>query len=294
MPAAAPLPSFARRVALVWLDGSHGPEPNMARDVELLEAVAADPGAGPLVRVYGFDPPGITLGRGQVPERELDLAALSLAGVPWAVRPTGGGAIWHEQAWTVSIAARLGPDGWAATPKRAVARTGALLAAALRSLGVPAECWSGAERLPAAAGRPGAGPPPCFAATSGHEVVVGKRKLAGIAQRVRGRAFLQQVNLLLGDAHARIARHLSGVGPDRDALERDYAARAVGAGAWLGDDTGLERLAGALLEGLRAAFGEARLVRGPLPPVPLATGESAPVGVRLPGRGRAPYTAMKP
>ena len=251
----------------VWLEGALDPAGNMARDAALLEAVARGTLAGPVFRLYTFAPAGITLGRGQDAARDLHQEALERAGIPWAVRPTGGGAIWHEEAWTVAVAGRLGPGGWAASPKRALARTGALLAAALRSLGVPAACRSGSGRPRR---EPGAGPPPCFGALAGDEVVVGERKLAGIAQRVRGRAFLQQANLLLGDAHARIARHVETSEPARARLEAELRARAVGAGRWLGGETRIERLAGALRAELGAGpIGEAEVSAGS-PPAALA------------------------
>jgi lipoate-protein ligase A len=91
-----------------------------------------------VLRLFTFDPPGITLGRAQDPARELDLAALASEDIRWAVRPTGGRAIWHEEEWTFSLVdgAR---DGRLGELRGARVRAhGRLLAAAFQRLGVPA------------------------------------------------------------------------------------------------------------------------------------------------------------
>jgi lipoate-protein ligase A len=238
----------------------------MELDAALLAAVAAGEPPGPLLRLYTFSPPGITIGRGRDPARELDLPLLEREGVAWSVRPTGGGAIWHEEAWTLAVAARLGPGGWAATPRRAYERTGELLRGALRRLGVPA------ARAEGAAGPAGAGPAACFASSAAGELVVEGRKLAGVAQRVAGGALLQQVNLLLGDAHARLARVVRAEPRARERLEQAWRAGAVGAARWLGPRASLESFARALLEELGGEPRGWRFHRGESHPVPLTPG----------------------
>ena len=84
----------------------------MARDAALLAAADADPAFEPLLRVYRFAPAGITLGYSQRPERELDLARCAADGVEWAVRPTGGRAIFHADDWTYALAARIDDPKW--------------------------------------------------------------------------------------------------------------------------------------------------------------------------------------
>src|SRR5262249_14289993 len=67
---------------VLWCDVAHDAPFNMARDEALLARVAG--GAGDTVlRVFAFEPPGITLGRSQDPARELDLERLARAGVRW-------------------------------------------------------------------------------------------------------------------------------------------------------------------------------------------------------------------
>jgi lipoate-protein ligase A len=214
----------------------------MACDAELLERAAEGRLGATVLRLFTFAPPGITLGRAQDPARELDLAALARAGVGWAVRPTGGRAIWHEDEWTFSLVTHLGPEGWALSAAAAHERTGRLLADAFERLGVPARLAPGSPR--------GTGPPrarqgaapPCFASTARHELLLEGRKLAGIAQRVSRGALLQQGSLLLGDTHVRLAEFVPVT--DRERLRRELGEAAAVAGRWLGADRSLSRLAG--------------------------------------------------
>lgn len=237
----------------LWLDGAADAPRQMARDARLLERAAAGTLPGTVLRLYTFDPPGITLGRAQDPERELDLERLERAGVRWARRPTGGRAIWHEQEWTFALATRLGPDGWARTAAEAYERTARLLAGALSRLGVPAVLAPGSDRgVGPPRARAGAAPP-CFASVARHELTLAGRKLAGIAQRVTHGALLQQGSLLLGDAHTKLTTMLRASEPERVALAQAALESAATAGERLGADRSLVRLAGALVDELGGA-----------------------------------------
>jgi len=225
---------------ILWLDGAHDAVTNMARDAERLERAASERLHEPVLRLFTFDPPGITLGRAQDPARELDLAALTRAGVSWATRPTGGRAIWHEEEWTFSLVTPLGPGGWADSAAAAYERTGRLFAAALQRLGVPAVLAPGSPRGPGAPRARAGAAPPCFASTARHEILLEGRKLAGIAQRVSRGALLQQGSVLLGESHTRLAEFVPA--PDREGLRRELGATAATAGPWLGPDRSLARL----------------------------------------------------
>jgi len=229
---------------ILWLDGAHDAPTNMARDAELLDRAASRGLRETVLRLFTFSPPGITLGRAQDPGRELDLAALAREGIRWAVRPTGGRAIWHEEEWTFSLVTRLEPGGWAGSSDAAYERTGRLLAQALQGLGVPATLAPGSARGPGAPREKTGAAPPCFASTARHELVLEGRKLAGIAQRFSHGALLQQGSLLLGDAHERLVEFVPAT--DRERLRRELREAAAVAGRWLGADRSLARLADAL------------------------------------------------
>ena len=256
---------------ILWCDGAHSAAENMRRDAALLAAAVADPSRAVFLRLFRFAPPGITLGANQLPEHELDLDRLRKAGIEWAVRPTGGRAIWHDEEWTFSLAARLGPSGWAPSGREAYARTAALLARAFGALGVPVGLSAGSPR--GAGGPRGAGAPaaPCFASTARHELTLEGRKFAGIAQRVVHGALLQQGSLLLGESHLRLADALRLSDAERLRVREALRLATAHAGAWLGAAEPLECLAAALadeLPGARRVEGEAGAVLAGLPELP--------------------------
>jgi len=258
---------------ILWCDGGHDPAENMRRDAALLEAAAA--GAAPVMRLFRFEPAGITLGRAQDPARELDLGRCRADRVGWAVRPTGGRAIFHDQEWTYSLAAPLADPDWGGTLEAAYGAVSRLLVAALTRLGVPARLAPGAARgdLTPRAARGAAAP--CFASTARHEVVLEGRKLVGSAQRRTARALLQQGSVLLGPGHLRLADYLAVPAAERERVRAELARASAEAGPWLAGERALERWADALLAelpgGTRRLDGEA----GPGPPRPGSAGGGA-------------------
>jgi lipoate-protein ligase A len=245
---------------ILWCDGAHGAVENMRRDAALLERAADGRLAGPLLRLFRFAPPGITLGRSQVPARELDLSRTTADGIEWTVRPTGGRAIFHEHEWTFSLATPLARYGWAETPSAAYERTCALLRHALLALGVPVELSPGTARG-VGAPRVGGGPAaPCFASAARHELTLAGGKLAGIAQRAVRGALLQQGSVLLGEGHLRLASYLALPREGRAGAHAALAAASAHAGAYLPAGEPLESLADAIAShcpGARRVDGEA-------------------------------------
>ena len=155
----------------------------MAADLACLDEVAA--GAEPRLRLYGWCPPALSLGRFQ-PDADVDVDACRARGVEVVRRPTGGRALLHGADLTYAVALRR-PAG-AAGHVDALYRTIASgLVAGLGRLGV--EAHVGEDRR--AAG------PACFAAAQGADLRVGDRKLCGSAQVQRGSVVLQHGSILL-------------------------------------------------------------------------------------------------
>ena len=250
---------------ILWCDGGHGAKENMRRDAALLEGVAGGRLETAVLRLFRFVPAGITLGHSQVPERELDLARVAADGIEWALRPTGGRAIFHEQEWTFSFALPLSERDAAAAATDAYAGTCALLARALRRLDLPVEFSPGTTRGIGAPRLPGGPAAPCFASAARNELTLAGRKFAGIAQRrVRG-ALLQQGSLLLGDGHLRLADYLPLAPQARELARATLAAGTAHAGGVLGTAAPLDRFAEAIAsvsrsrEHLRGEVGAAAL-----------------------------------
>jgi lipoate-protein ligase A len=259
---------------ILWCDGAHDPAENMRRDVALLErcdrAASEHPTSIPeaVLRLFRFEPHGITLGHAQRAERVLDLDRCRAHGVPWAVRPTGGRAIFHAEEWTYSLTAAIADPEWGGSLAAAYARASALIRGSLVSLGVPAELaarapinGSGVDRSAARSSRAVSrsdhrDPPPhevfesCFVSTARHEVLLQGRKLVGSAQRRTARSLLQQGSVLLGPAHARLADYLVSSASDRERGRAEIELRSTHAGEILPSDSPLELWAEALMKEL--------------------------------------------
>jgi lipoate-protein ligase A len=234
----------------------------MAVDDALLHLRQQGAIAGTWVRLFGWAPPAVSIGRLQSPAAELDLEALAAAGVPVVRRSTGGKAVFHADELTYSLVGGVPDPTWGANLHETYRRVTAVLAAGLARLGVATEL---APRRPAratqAAGSDLAAA--CFAVAFGHELVHAGRKICGSAQRRLTRAFLQHGSLLLGPGQADMARFLR-VDGDREALRRRLAADTVDVAAALGRRVPPEELAAAIRAVLLDRFG-ARVVAGGLP-----------------------------
>lgn len=250
---------------ILRLDGPADVVHQMRADAAAFEAALTEGPPEPVLRLFRFEPEGITLGASQDAARELDLPRCEADGIRWAHRPTGGRAIFHADEWTFSLLAPLGPGGWAADARSAYARTGALLAAALVRMGVPVTlARGGGLGGPPPRVRHGSAPP-CFASTARHELLLDGRKFAGIAQRVTRGVLLQQGSLLIGPGHERLADYLSLPDSARAAARETLRASSAEVGAWLESRPDLSTLARAIAEAAEEVVrhGSAASVRGP-------------------------------
>jgi len=187
---------------------------NMAIDEALLDAVASDPTSA-VVRTYGWSVPTLSLGYFQeVAKAEADPR---WDHSPIVRRPTGGGALWHDREVTYAVVVPASHP--LARPSTALYRAvHAAIVEKLRAFGQ-------------AAGRRGPDPSPfdpttprpflCFQDRDADDVVVGRVKLVGSAQRRRLGAVLQHGSLLL--ARSPTTPELPGLSD----LARESAARST-------------------------------------------------------------------
>jgi lipoate-protein ligase A len=230
----------------VIVDGRARGAWNMAVDEALLRSAPLAQGA--TIRLYGFEPAALSLGRSQPAAGACDARFLEEQGIDLVRRPTGGLAVLHEHERTYAVVGRLDRppfDGGVVATYRAIGRA---IEQALRAIGVAASA-SAVGRAPDPRGRDG---PSCFSTATAHEVVVGGRKLVGSAQLRRREAFLQHGTILVRAEPERLARALglSACAGFTD-LEREVGAV---------DEAGLDR---ALLEAIEHVF-DATLVPGTL------------------------------
>ncbi len=181
----------------------------MARDVAMLEGVV-DGVVPPTLRLYGWSPPCLTLGRHQGVEAA-DLRFCREHGVDVARRPTGGRALLHHLELTYSLVAPVGEGPIPHHLQEAYRRICEPLVGACQALGVDAELTPGEVnlQLPSPASTV-----PCFQAPAGGEVVVGGRKLIGSAMRSHRGAILQHGAILL-DWDSKLQAGTMGLEDDR-------------------------------------------------------------------------------
>jgi lipoyl(octanoyl) transferase len=215
---------------------------NMRRDLELLDACARReiPGA---VRLYGFEPACLSLGRMQ-PIDDVDVAACTRDGVDVVRRPSGGRAVLHDQEVTYSVVCRSTDPIFGGRVLESCARIHEAVAGGLEMLGVrtmprglPADLRRDA--------REGASVADCFARPAAHELLDEQgRKLVGSAQARRAGALLQHGSVLLEPPRA--AAYLRG--------EPVLTLGGVGVRELLGRDVSREELVDALAAGFTRAL----------------------------------------
>jgi lipoate-protein ligase A len=169
---------------------------NMAEDEALLHSVGAGQ-SPPTIRLYGFSPPTLSVGRFQHIRERLDGPALAQAGYTLVRRPTGGQAVLHDRELTYAVALQRGqvePFG-----KREVYRFVAqLLLEGLRALGIEAQ--SSRSRMGSVH------QPDCFRSTGEYEIAdLARRKLIGSAQLLSREGSLQHGAIPLDDSYRHLA-----------------------------------------------------------------------------------------
>ena len=181
---------------------------NMARDEALLEMCrhgGNEPSSFPVLRIYAWNVPTLSLGRFQDALRAVDQGFCRDHGIPVVRRPTGGGAVLHDHEVTYCL---VGPTG--VVPFR-----GSILESYRLIAGGIAEGLSLLGLRPDAGARVPEGtepfPPPhqCFSRAGNYETTFEGRKVVGSAQVRRKGASLQHGSILL-DANPRLFDEATG------------------------------------------------------------------------------------
>ena len=217
---------------------------NMAVDEELLARAQAGE-RRPVLRLYAWNPPAVSIGRFQDMGTAVDAGACRQLGFDIVRRVTGGRAVLHRHELTYSVVARtdhpLFPGDVLGTYKVIAAG----LVAGLRALGLPAEMVSRGGRHSSLV-HPASRDPACFSSPSWYEILVRDRKIAGSAQRRVSGAFLQHGSILLDYDPVLEAKVIRGArtGDRVTSLRRE-----------LGLELPREEAAAAILKGFREGLG---------------------------------------
>lgn len=211
----------------------------------------------PTLRIFGWRPFCLSLGYHQSPA-EIDLAACRRAGIDVARRPTGGGAIFHAQEVTYSVAIPVGDAWYGLLPLDLYRRISEAIAAGLRLLGA-AVSFAPAALAPWPAPRPATGrssalaPVACFATSARNEILCAGRKLVGSAQRrFRGGA-LQHGSILLGPQHHRIVEFMAADQATRASVRSHLEGHTITLGEACGRAVKADEVITALREGFAAS-----------------------------------------
>jgi lipoyl(octanoyl) transferase len=195
---------------------------NMATDEALFLSVHS-PGSIPVIRLYGFEPETLSVGRFQRTAGVVDFASLERDGVDFVRRPSAGQAVLHADELTYSVV--LARHHLAEFGKRHVYRfIVPLLIAGIRALGVAAP-------KAVASGRGERSNPDCFASIGEYEIDASEnRKLVGSAQAISRSAVLQHGSIPLGTGNRKISAYLRAgaeSGPARPTDVSEQTGRPV-------------------------------------------------------------------
>lgn len=233
------------------IDGPADGAWNMALDEAILAGYLAEGGVRPpTLRLYGWAPPTLSLGRSQEAASSCDRRFLHESGIGLVRRPTGGRAVLHDAERTYSVIGNLGRPPFEGGVLAVYRRIASALEAGLRGLGVEARAGDAVARGPSP--RDPAAGPACFDAPSAHELLAGGRKVVGSAQLRRAGAFLQHGSILLDSDAERLA---CAVGA------RSVGDRFTDLARLLGRQVRPEEVDRALVDAWSERFG-ARLQRG--------------------------------
>ncbi len=213
---------------------------NMAVDEALLRAVARGE-ARPALRLYAWQPPCLSLGRGQ-PVDDVDRRAVQAAGYDLVRRPTGGRAILHIDELTYSVVAPQDDPRVRGSIVESYRRLSSGLVRAMELLGVD-QIMADRRMEDHGAGESHAEGPVCFEVPSDYEITAGGKKLVGSAQMRAQGVVLQHGTVPL---HGDIARICPLLAQHPDPVR--VRARATTVERALGRPVRWEAVAQALVE----------------------------------------------
>jgi lipoyl(octanoyl) transferase len=180
---------------------------NMARDEALLEACRREEDNShryPVLRIYGWNVPTLSLGRFQDALRSVDQGFCREHGIPVVRRPTGGAAVLHDREVTYCLVGPTGKAPFCGSILDSYKEIATGIAGGLSLLGLIPD--SGCKTPTPVAS---ATPPQCFARVGSYEITFAGKKVVGSAQVRRKGASLQHGSILL-DANARLFDEATG------------------------------------------------------------------------------------
>ena len=234
---------------LVLDSGITGRE-NMILDEELATQVAEGKSA-PVIRIYSWPCPAVTLGRHQKSAHMLDVERCEHSGIEIVRRPTGGKAILHLVGdVTYSVIAPAGEKPFSQDVLAGYAAVNEALVAGLGMLGIRATVRDPAPIWPETGVDFG-----CFESPGRHEVYWAGRKMVASAQRRTAGVVLQHGTIPLAETGSGLADLLRLDPGRRERFRRDLNDRTGTLASALDITPNFSEVAHALSEGFGQAWG---------------------------------------
>ncbi len=202
----------------------------------------------PMLRLYGWRPYCISLGRNQN-ESDIDVEHARRDGIDIVKRPTGGKAVLHAEELTYSVVMQT--DGLSV--RETYNRISSALVVGLRKLGAELDLSQSSADFQKLFRDPRA--IPCFSTSAVFEVEHKGKKLVGSAQHRFGHTLLQHGSILTGGFHKRIVQYLNVDEAVREKTTADLESHTVTLGEILGFAADRKDLVAALKDGFSETFG---------------------------------------
>jgi lipoate-protein ligase A len=207
----------------VIFTGTHDAFFNMALDEALLLS-SRKGDSPPVLRLYLWNPPAVSIGYFQSAERTVDFEKCKIRGIQVVRRITGGRAVLHQNEITYSVCAsgdhftQLGENTIQTYRRLSLALLEALLV-----LGINGE-WVKPSRGKGSSSCHATFSTPCFVSHSRYEITVDGKKLIGSAQRRfshrsdKGKkdSFIQHGSILTGNGKHDLADLLPDESPKKE------------------------------------------------------------------------------
>jgi len=223
---------------------------NMAVDEALFQAYDSAVSL-PVLRIYGWNPPALSIGLFQNPLEELDLVECRRRNIDFVRRMSGGGIIFHDKELTYSIVCSESDIQKACFAKEIYKYLCVFLIEAYRAMGLAAGFSLSSNKAPRSGWV-------CFQGREKYDIVIGGKKIGGNAQRRRRGLIFQHGSIPLYTRPGWLAGLLRGRLPDDCGSPYSLSQAA-------GRDITSEELKGYLIESFQKSF-SARLIRDTLNP----------------------------
>lgn len=220
---------------------------NMAVDDVLLDEVASGRSA-PVLRLYRWNSPTLTLGYGQRVEGRVDTATCRELGIEVVRRPTGGRAVLHDREATYAV---ISPERTTVFPGGVIGNY-RVIAGVLESV---VQSFGLAPEFAPVRGKGGGEGTNCFLAPSACELLLQGRKMTGSAQRRSAGAFLQHGSIPVEMDLERLHRVLSPGVPHPSQGIQELASRIGWLNRWLPEPVTIRQVEERLIAAFACCLG---------------------------------------